>query len=187
MAADFDPLVFFLQHSPNLERLFLELKLVCISRHPMNICWCGFCYVPLIKLLFCEKYDDPEEEMEDRTRLVGRSFVCTHLKMVKILFWVWNKSPFVGGVVQGKWRTCWENIRPSADHLWVLYSLLLLSVRHFHCQSVLLLTYVTWECYSAYFWSSFCILGVNELMFSYIYTRPLHRTMVAWSIEARWR
>jgi hypothetical protein len=84
MAADFDPLVFFLQHSPNLERLFLELKLVCISRHPMNICWCGFCHVPLIKLLFCEKCDDPEEEMEDRTRLAGRSFVCTHVKMVKI-------------------------------------------------------------------------------------------------------
>jgi hypothetical protein len=28
MAADFDPLVLFLQHSPNLEKLFLELKLV---------------------------------------------------------------------------------------------------------------------------------------------------------------
>ncbi|KAK8456985.1 hypothetical protein SEVIR_3G108232v4 [Setaria viridis] len=38
MAADFDPVVFFLQHSPNLERLFLELKLVSICRHPMNIC-----------------------------------------------------------------------------------------------------------------------------------------------------
>nr|TKW25279.1 hypothetical protein SEVIR_3G108232v2 [Setaria viridis] len=56
MAADFDPVVFFLQHSPNLERLFLELKL----------------------------YDDPEEEMEDNTRLVGGSFVCAHLKLVKI-------------------------------------------------------------------------------------------------------
>uniref|UniRef100_K3ZC08 F-box domain-containing protein n=1 Tax=Setaria italica TaxID=4555 RepID=K3ZC08_SETIT len=53
MAADFDPVVFFLQHSPNLERLFLELKLV-------------------------------KEEMEDNTRLVGRSFVCAHLKLVKI-------------------------------------------------------------------------------------------------------
>jgi hypothetical protein len=28
MAADFDPLLLFLQRSPNLEKLFLELKLV---------------------------------------------------------------------------------------------------------------------------------------------------------------
>ncbi|KAG0517216.1 hypothetical protein BDA96_09G069600 [Sorghum bicolor] len=32
MAADFDSLVSFLRHSPNLERLFLELKLVCVPR-----------------------------------------------------------------------------------------------------------------------------------------------------------
>ncbi|RLN30565.1 hypothetical protein C2845_PM05G25740 [Panicum miliaceum] len=55
MTAHFDSLVSFLQHSPNLERLFLELKM----------------------------YDDPYEEIEDNW-LVGRSFACTHLKMVKI-------------------------------------------------------------------------------------------------------
>ena len=33
MAADFDSLVSFLRHSPNLERLFLELKLVCVPRY----------------------------------------------------------------------------------------------------------------------------------------------------------
>ncbi|CAN6340821.1 unnamed protein product [Urochloa humidicola] len=58
MAAHFGPLISFLQHSPNLERLFLELKLY--------------------------DDDDSEEEMEDSTRLVGRSFSCAHLKMVKV-------------------------------------------------------------------------------------------------------
>jgi hypothetical protein len=33
MTADFDSLISFLQHSPNLERLFLELKLVCVPRY----------------------------------------------------------------------------------------------------------------------------------------------------------
>ncbi|OEL21017.1 hypothetical protein BAE44_0017967, partial [Dichanthelium oligosanthes] len=37
MTADFDPLVSFLQLSPNLERLFLELKMVCMCRHSVNI------------------------------------------------------------------------------------------------------------------------------------------------------
>ncbi|CAN6353944.1 unnamed protein product [Urochloa humidicola] len=58
MAADFDPLISFLRHSPNLERLFLELKLY--------------------------DDDDSREEIEDSTRLVGRSFSCAHLKMLKI-------------------------------------------------------------------------------------------------------
>jgi hypothetical protein len=30
MATDFDALIFLLQHSPNIERLFLHLKLVCV-------------------------------------------------------------------------------------------------------------------------------------------------------------
>ncbi|KAL6608311.1 hypothetical protein ACP70R_041374 [Stipagrostis hirtigluma subsp. patula] len=56
MAADFDPLVSFLQHIPNLERLFLELKLDC----------------------------DKKEAKEDSGRPEGRSFSCTNLKMVTI-------------------------------------------------------------------------------------------------------
>ncbi|KAL6608312.1 hypothetical protein ACP70R_041375 [Stipagrostis hirtigluma subsp. patula] len=56
MAADFDPLVCFLQHTPNLERLYLGLKL---------------------------EYEN-KEEMEDSTRPEGRSLACTNLKMVKI-------------------------------------------------------------------------------------------------------
>uniref|UniRef100_A0A0E0LS61 F-box domain-containing protein n=1 Tax=Oryza punctata TaxID=4537 RepID=A0A0E0LS61_ORYPU len=56
MGADFDPLVTFLQHSPNLERLFLELKLDYYSI----------------------------QAMKGVTKPVGRSFACTHLKMVKI-------------------------------------------------------------------------------------------------------
>ncbi|CAN6353945.1 unnamed protein product [Urochloa humidicola] len=61
MAADFYPLISLLQHSPNLERLFLELKLY--------------------------DDDDTEEETEDSTRLVGRPFACPHLKIVKIKCW----------------------------------------------------------------------------------------------------
>jgi hypothetical protein len=34
MVADFDALIFLLQHSPNIERLFLQLKLVCVHT------WC---------------------------------------------------------------------------------------------------------------------------------------------------
>jgi hypothetical protein len=30
MTADFDALIFLLQHCPNIERLFLQLKLVCV-------------------------------------------------------------------------------------------------------------------------------------------------------------
>ncbi|CAN6340820.1 unnamed protein product [Urochloa humidicola] len=56
MTDDFDPLVSFLQSSPHLESLFLELKL----------------------------YDDSKAAIEDTTRPMGRSFACTHLKMVKI-------------------------------------------------------------------------------------------------------
>jgi hypothetical protein len=36
-AADFDPLFFFLQHTPYLERLFLQIKLVCVVRDLVNI------------------------------------------------------------------------------------------------------------------------------------------------------
>ncbi|WVZ94590.1 hypothetical protein U9M48_040465 [Paspalum notatum var. saurae] len=56
MAADFDALVFFLQHSPNLERLFLELKVNSNTRKPLNI----------------------------GVKPNGRSFACKHLQMVKI-------------------------------------------------------------------------------------------------------
>uniref|UniRef100_A0A0A9FKU9 FBD domain-containing protein n=1 Tax=Arundo donax TaxID=35708 RepID=A0A0A9FKU9_ARUDO len=56
MAADFDALVFLLQHSPNLERLFLELKLNFNTRKAL-----GSCVKPK-----------------------GRSFACEHLRMVKI-------------------------------------------------------------------------------------------------------
>jgi hypothetical protein len=30
LAADFDALIFLLQHSPNIEKLFLQLKIVCV-------------------------------------------------------------------------------------------------------------------------------------------------------------
>ncbi|KAG2582278.1 hypothetical protein PVAP13_6KG094900, partial [Panicum virgatum] len=56
MAADFDALVFFLQHSPNLERLFLEIKLNLNLRKPL----------------------------EFGVKPKGRSFACKHLQMVKI-------------------------------------------------------------------------------------------------------
>ncbi|TVU17167.1 hypothetical protein EJB05_33184 [Eragrostis curvula] len=63
MAAEFDPLIFFLQHTPNLERLFLELKLVCI---------------------FIDHDCDRGKATKDSAIPEGRSFVCVHLKMVKI-------------------------------------------------------------------------------------------------------
>uniref|UniRef100_A0A0E0ARY1 F-box domain-containing protein n=1 Tax=Oryza glumipatula TaxID=40148 RepID=A0A0E0ARY1_9ORYZ len=56
MGADFGPLISFLQHSPNLEKLFLELKL---------------------------DYDNTQA-MKEGTKPEGCSFACTHLKMVKI-------------------------------------------------------------------------------------------------------
>ncbi|KAL6843342.1 hypothetical protein ACP4OV_027055 [Aristida adscensionis] len=56
MAADFDALVFFLQHSPNLERLFLEVKLNSNVWNPL----------------------------ECSVKPNGRSFACKHLQMVKI-------------------------------------------------------------------------------------------------------
>jgi hypothetical protein len=39
MGADFDALVFLLQHSPNLERLFLELELVRIFTYLVQVCY----------------------------------------------------------------------------------------------------------------------------------------------------
>ncbi|KAJ1267709.1 hypothetical protein BS78_07G078300 [Paspalum vaginatum] len=56
MAVDFDALVFFLQHSPNVERLFLELKLNINMRKPLDI----------------------------GVKPNGRSFACKQLQMVKI-------------------------------------------------------------------------------------------------------
>ncbi|CAL5007746.1 unnamed protein product [Urochloa decumbens] len=56
MGDDFDNLIFFLQHSPNLERLFLELKLNLSIRKPL----------------------------ETGVKPKGRSFACKHLQMVKI-------------------------------------------------------------------------------------------------------
>lgn len=56
IGADFGPLISFLQHSPNLEKLFLELKL---------------------------DYDNTQA-MKEGTKSEGGSFACTHLKMVKI-------------------------------------------------------------------------------------------------------
>ncbi|KAJ1267708.1 hypothetical protein BS78_07G078200 [Paspalum vaginatum] len=52
----FDALVFLLQHSPNVERLFLELKLNFNTRKPL----------------------------ESGVKPKGRSFACKHLQMVKI-------------------------------------------------------------------------------------------------------
>ncbi|TKW08463.1 hypothetical protein SEVIR_6G029400v4 [Setaria viridis] len=56
VGADFDALVFFLQHSPNLERLFLELKLNSNFR----------------------------KSLETGVKPKGRSFACKRLQMVKI-------------------------------------------------------------------------------------------------------
>lgn len=47
MGADFDALVFLLQHAPNLERLFLELKLVWIFMYLVQVCC--FLYFLLFK------------------------------------------------------------------------------------------------------------------------------------------
>ncbi|CAO2168355.1 unnamed protein product [Urochloa humidicola] len=56
MGIDFEKLVFFLQHSPNLERIFLELKLNLNIRKPL----------------------------ETGVKPKGRSFACKNLQMVKI-------------------------------------------------------------------------------------------------------
>lgn len=56
MVPDFDPLVSLLQDAPNLERLFLELKMDHVNRMVT----------------------------EDNIRPEGRSFACRNLTMVKI-------------------------------------------------------------------------------------------------------
>uniref|UniRef100_A0ACD5TSI8 Uncharacterized protein n=1 Tax=Avena sativa TaxID=4498 RepID=A0ACD5TSI8_AVESA len=56
MAADFDALIFLLQHSPNIERLFLQLKI-------------NF---------------DTRKTLETGIKPMGRSFTCNDLRMVKI-------------------------------------------------------------------------------------------------------
>ncbi|CAM0907280.1 unnamed protein product [Alopecurus aequalis] len=56
MAADFDALIFLLQHSPNIERLFLQLKLNFGTR----------------------------TALETGIKPMGRSFTCKDLQMVKI-------------------------------------------------------------------------------------------------------
>ncbi|KAK3122941.1 hypothetical protein QOZ80_8AG0620740 [Eleusine coracana subsp. coracana] len=56
MDANFDALVFLLQRSPNLQRIFLELKLNFSTKRPMK----------------------------SSVQPKGRSFVCKHLQMVKI-------------------------------------------------------------------------------------------------------
>ncbi|KAE8820956.1 hypothetical protein D1007_00985 [Hordeum vulgare] len=56
MAAGFDALIFLLQHSPNIERLFLQLKLNFSTR----------------------------KALETGVELQGRSFTCKDLRMVKI-------------------------------------------------------------------------------------------------------
>ena len=39
MAADFDALIFLLQHSPNIKTLFLQLKLVCVITYLVYATW----------------------------------------------------------------------------------------------------------------------------------------------------
>ncbi|XP_047065038.1 uncharacterized protein LOC124672929 [Lolium rigidum] len=56
MVADFDALIFLLQHSPNIERLFLQLKLNFNTR----------------------------KVLKTGIKPLGRSFTCKHLRMVKI-------------------------------------------------------------------------------------------------------
>ncbi|XBI89404.1 hypothetical protein VPH35_027217 [Triticum aestivum] len=56
MAADFDALIFLLQHSPNIKRLFLQLKLNFSTR----------------------------KALETGIKLQGRPFTCKELRMVKI-------------------------------------------------------------------------------------------------------
>uniref|UniRef100_A0A3B6C0R5 F-box domain-containing protein n=1 Tax=Triticum aestivum TaxID=4565 RepID=A0A3B6C0R5_WHEAT len=56
MAADFDALILLLQHSPNIKRLFLQLKLNFSTR----------------------------KALETGIKLQGRSFTCKELRMVKI-------------------------------------------------------------------------------------------------------
>uniref|UniRef100_A0ACD5YCE7 Uncharacterized protein n=1 Tax=Avena sativa TaxID=4498 RepID=A0ACD5YCE7_AVESA len=58
MAADFDAVIFLLQHSPNIQRLFLQLKLNFDTRS--------------------------RKAFETGIKLQGRSFTCKDLQMVKI-------------------------------------------------------------------------------------------------------
>lgn len=102
-------------------------------------------------LLFRKKYDDPEEEMEDNTRLVGRSFVCAHLKLVKIKCSEYETRVHLLAELFKANDVPVEKIYVRQQITCESYILfILLSVRHFQCQAVLLLLYVAWQCYSVY-------------------------------------
>jgi hypothetical protein len=88
MGADFDALVFFLQHSPNLERLFLELKLVwqygtyCVHVIHLSFEYMSTCITTIV--LFCKKNSNTRKSLETGVKPKGRSFACKRLQMVKI-------------------------------------------------------------------------------------------------------
>ena len=141
-----------------------------------------FCfYVPLIVFFFCKKYDDPDEEMEDNW-LVGRSFACTHLKMVKIKCSEYETRVHLLAELFRSNGVSSEKIyvrKQSTCESYILFILLPLGV--FQCHWVLLLLFWLHGNAILFTWSSFlCIIGVDKLMFSNIYTRPLHRTTVEW-------
>ena len=136
----------------------------------MCICF----YVPLIMFLFCKKYDDPDEEMEDNW-LVGRSFACTHLKMVKIKCSKYETRVHLLAELFRSNGVSSEKIYVSKQSTFFI----LLPLGIFQCHSVLLLLFWLHGNAILFTCSSFlCIIGVDKLMFSNIYTRPLHRTTV---------
>jgi len=84
--ADFDALVFLLQHSPNLEKLFLELKLVGVFAYLvcyiLSFVYLGTCLITL--MLFCKKNLNARKPLVSGVKPKGRSFACKHLRKAKI-------------------------------------------------------------------------------------------------------
>jgi len=84
--AEFDALVFLLQHSPNLEKLFLELKLVWVFAylvcHILNFEYLGTCLITLMVL--CKKNLNTRKPLVSGVKPKGRSFACKHLRKVKL-------------------------------------------------------------------------------------------------------
>ncbi|KAF7006961.1 hypothetical protein CFC21_021943 [Triticum aestivum] len=85
MAPGFDALIFLLQHSPVIERLFLQLKLVCVT--------CIFVvgvFMPghVLNNSFVDLHKNfnprSKKALETSIKLQRRSFTCKDLQMVKI-------------------------------------------------------------------------------------------------------
>jgi hypothetical protein len=89
MAADFDALIFLLQHSPNIERLFLQLTLVC--KYMLHATWFLILFVVfsisaqcLITFRDMQKNFNTRNALKTSIKPMGRSFTCKELRMVKI-------------------------------------------------------------------------------------------------------